>query len=135
MKHYFVDTNVIIDMLADREGFADAASEVFDAAGRGEIRISVCALSYSTIYYILRRHSCREVALEALRELAGIVSVLPVDMTVIESAQKSDFSDYEDAIQYYSAMQDSSIDAIITRNPKDFKLSDLPVILPASIWQ
>lgn len=50
MKHYFVDTNVVIDMLADREGFADAASDVFDAAGRGEIKLSICALSYSTIY-------------------------------------------------------------------------------------
>lgn len=133
MKHYFVDTNVVIDMLADRDGFADAASEVFDAAGRGEIKLSVCALSYSTIYYILRRHSCKEVALEALRELTRTVSVLPVDSHVIQSALSSEFSDYEDAIQYYSAMQDSSIDAIITRNPKDFKLSDLPVILPTSI--
>lgn len=133
MKHYFVDTNVVIDMLADREGFADAASDVFDAAGRGEIKLSICALSYSTIYYIVRRHSCREVALAALKELTRIVSVLPVNIHVIESALESDFSDYEDAIQYYSAVQDSSIDAIITRNPKDFKLSNLPVILPTAI--
>ncbi len=133
MKHYFVDTNVVIDMLADREGFAEAASEVFDAAGRGEIKLSICALSYSTIYYILRRYSCKEVALDALKELIRTVSVLPVDVHVIKSALESDFSDYEDAIQYYSAMQDSSIDAIITRNPKDFKLSTLPVMLPTSI--
>lgn len=133
MKHYFVDTNVVIDMLADREGFADAASDVFDAAGRGEIKLSICALSYSTIYYIVRRYSCREVALAALKELTRIVSVLPVNIHVIESALESDFSDYEDAIQYYSAVQDSSIDAIITRNPKDFKLSNLPVILPTAI--
>ena len=53
MKHYFVDTNVVIDMLADREGYADAACELFDAAGRGEVHLSICALSYSTIYYIL----------------------------------------------------------------------------------
>ena len=50
MKHYFVDTNVVIDMLADREGYADAACELFDAAGRGEVHLSICALSYSTIY-------------------------------------------------------------------------------------
>ena len=53
MKHYFVDTNVVIDMLADREEYADAACELFDAAGRGEVHLSICALSYSTIYYIL----------------------------------------------------------------------------------
>ena len=52
MKHYFVDTNVVIDMLADREGYADAACELFDAAGRGEVHLSICALSYLSLIHI-----------------------------------------------------------------------------------
>ena len=71
--------------------------------------------------------------MDSLKELTRTVSVLPVDVHVIESALESDFSDYEGAIQYYLAMQNSSIDAIITRNPKDFKLSSLPIILPTAI--
>jgi len=130
MKHYFVDTNVVIDMLANRDGFADAASEFFDSAGRGEINVSVCALSYSTIYYILKKYSGRDNALQCLRDLSEYVSVLPVNNSVIQQALCSEFSDYEDAIQYYSALQDSSIDAIVTRNAKDFALSRLPVLLP-----
>ena len=69
MKHYFVDTNVVIDMLADREGYADAACELFDAAGRGEVHLSICALSYSTIYYILRKYAGKENAISSLRDL------------------------------------------------------------------
>lgn len=133
MKHYFVDTNVILDMLADREGFADAASAIFDAAGRNEIRLSICALSYSTIYYILRRFIGREKALQSLRELSKCVSILPVNQTVIQMALNSNFPDYEDAIQYYCARQDSTIDGIITRNLKDFKLSEIPVLSPPKV--
>ena len=133
MKHYFVDTNVILDMLADREGFADAASAIFDAAGRNEIRLSICALSYSTIYYILRRFIGREKALQSLRGLSKCVSILPVNQTVIQMALNSNFPDYEDAIQYYCARQDSTIDGIITRNLKDFKLSKIPVLSPKEV--
>ena len=132
MKHYFVDTNVILDM-PDREGFADAASAIFDAAGRNEIRLSICALSYSTIYYILRRFIGREKALQSLRELSKCVSILPVNQTVIQMALNSNFPDYEDAIQYYCARQDSTIDGIITRNLKDFKLSEIPVLSPQKV--
>ena len=133
MRHYFVDTNVILDMLADREGFADAASAIFDAAGRNEIRLSICALSYSTIDYLLRRFFGREKALQSLRELSKCVSILSVNQTVIRMALKSNFPDYEDAIQYYCARQDSTIDGIITRNLKDFKLSEIPVLSPKEV--
>lgn len=130
MKHYFVDTNVVIDMLADREGYADAACELFDAAGRGEVYLSICALSYSTIYYILRKYAGKENAISSLRDLTDYVSILPVDAEVIRKALYSEFSDYEDAIQHYSALQDASVEGIITRNIKDYKYSDIPVLLP-----
>ena len=121
MKHYFVDTNVVIDMLADREGYADAACELFDAAGRGEVHLSICALSYSTIYYILRKYAGKENAISSLRDLTDYVSILPVDAEVIRKALYSEFSDYEDAIQHYAALQDASVEGIITRNIKDYR--------------
>ena len=130
MKHYFVDTNVVIDMLADREGYADADCELFDAAGRGEVHLSICALSYSTIYYILRKYAGKENAISSLRDLTDYVSILPVDAEVIRKALYSEFSDYEDAIQHYAALQDASVEGIITRNIKDYRYSDIPVLLP-----
>ena len=69
MKHYFIDTNVVIDMLADREGFADAASAIFDAAGRGEIKLSICALSFTNIYYILRKSIGKEQSINYISQI------------------------------------------------------------------
>ena len=131
MKHYLVDTNVVLDMLADRQGVSDAACEVFDAAGRGEIKLSMCALSYSNIYYILRKQLGHSATIESLQTLSESVSILPVDEYVIQQSLKSGFQDYEDAIQYYSAIQDSSIIGIITRNAKDFRQSKLPILEPS----
>lgn len=106
MKHYFVDTNVIIDMLADREEFADAASELFDAAGRCEICIHISSLSYANVYYIVRRYLGHDKTIESLKALSDYVTILPVTEKVIRQALSSEFNDFEDAIQYYSAIQD-----------------------------
>lgn len=133
MKHYFVDTNVVIDMLADREGFAEAASCLFDAAGRGEIKVSVCALSFSTIYYILRRSIGREQSIKYLSQLTEYVSVASVDENMIYQALQSGFPDFEDAIQYYSALNCGNIEAIVTRNTRDFTHSSLPVKTPQEV--
>lgn len=130
MNHFLVDTNVVIDMLASRPDFADAACAVFDAAGRGEIRVSICSLSFSNIYYILRRHIGKQQAIESLRLLNTFVNITPVNKTVIDLALYSEFNDFEDAIQYFSALQNITIDGIITRNGKDFAPSEIPVLDP-----
>jgi len=96
----------------------------------GEVYLSICALSYSTIYYILRKYAGKENAISSLRDLTDYVSILPVDAEVIRKALYSEFSDYEDAIQHYAALQDASVEGIITRNIKDYRYSDIPVLLP-----
>lgn len=133
MKHYFIDTNVVIDMLADREGFADAASAIFDAAGRGEIKLSICALSFSNIYYILRKSIGKEQSIYYLSQISEYVSITSVDNNIIFQALFSKFSDFEDGIQYFSALSCGDIDAIVTRNTKDFTLSKIPVKTPQEI--
>ena len=87
----------------------------------GEVHLSICALSYSTIYYILRKYAGKENAISSLRDLTDYVSILPVDAEVIRKALYSEFSDYEDAIQHYAALQDASVEGIITRNIKDYE--------------
>ena len=130
MKHYFVDTNVIIDMLANRREFADAASDLFDAAGRREICLYISSLSYANVYYIVRRYLGHDKTIESLKALSDYVTIVPVTGKVIGLALFSDFNDFEDAIQYYSAIQKKSVRYIVTRNIKDFKYSELPVIEP-----
>ena len=117
-------------MLANRAGFADAACAIFDKAEAGEIRISLCSLSFSNIYYIVRREIGHSATIDALKELLRVVDILSVDADVVIKSLNSEFKDFEDAIQYYSAEADVAIAGIITRNPKDFVHSEIPVISP-----
>ena len=126
-KHYLVDTNVVIDMLLDRED-ADAACAVFDGAERGEYYIHICALSFTTMFYSLRKILSREDRIDALTQLKEAMEVAAVDGNVIDMALKSGWKDFEDAVQNFSAVVDPQISAIITRNTKDFKDSSLEVV-------
>ena len=127
MKHYLVDTNVVIDMLLDRED-ADAACAVFDRAERGEYCLHICALSFTTMYYSLRKILSREDRINALTQLKEAVEIALVNENVIDMALNSGWKDFEDAVQNFSAVTDPDITAIITRNTKDFKESSLAVI-------
>ena len=127
MKHYLVDTNVVIDMILDRED-ADAACAVFDGAERGEYVLHICALSFTTLYYSLRKILTREQRIDALDQLREVLDVAYVGASVIDMALKSGWKDFEDAVQNFSAVADPQITAIITRNTKDFKDSSLEVV-------
>ena len=127
MKHYLVDTNVVIDMLLNRED-ADAACAVFDGAERGEYVLHICALSFTTMYYSLRKILTKEQRISVLMELSAALEVTQVNRKVIDMALNSGWSDFEDAVQNFAAVADSQVSAIITRNVKDFKASSLEVI-------
>ena len=126
-KHYLVDTNVIIDMLLDRED-ADAACAVFDGAERGDYSLHICALSFTTMFYSLRKILSIEDRINALTQLNEAMEVAAVDSKVIDMALNSGWKDFEDAVQNFSAVADHQISAIITRNTKDFKDSSLEVV-------
>ena len=127
MKHYLVDTNVIIDMLLDRED-ADAACAVIDGAEQGKYALHICSLSFTTMYYSLRKILTHEQRIAALSQLTEVLEVATVDKNVIDLALKSGWKDFEDAVQNYSAEANPDITAIITRNTKDFCKSKLEVI-------
>ena len=134
MKHYLVDTNVVIDMILDRED-ADAACAVFDGAERGEYALHICARSFTTLYYSLRKILTREQRLDVLNQLREALDVAYVGASVIDMALKSGWKDFEDAVQNFSAVADPQISAIITRNTKDFKESSLEVVDSISFLQ
>jgi predicted nucleic acid-binding protein len=126
-KHYLVDTNVVIDMLLDRED-ADAACAVFDGAERGDYYLHICALSFTTMFYSLRKVLSREDRINALTQLKEAMEVAEVNGNVIDMALKSGWKDFEDAVQNFSAVANPQISAIITRNTKDFKDSSLEIV-------
>ena len=134
MKHYLVDTNVVIDLLLDREG-ADAAAALLDGAERGDYQLCLCSLSYTNIYYSLRKYLSHKERIDCLTQLGEVLHTAPVDGQVISMALQSGWRDFEDAVQYCAAVSSKIMDGIITRNEKDFLLSDIPVINPSTFMK
>ena len=130
MREFFVDTNVLIDLVVENEPDTTYASELFFLAEEKSIVMNICAMSFNNVFYIVKKRLGREKAKTAIKQISDITKCLPVDHVVIKHAMLSQFRDFEDAIQYFSAFQIPKCEAIITRNAKDFKLSDIPVICP-----
>lgn len=131
MKYVFMDTNVVIDFLANRQPFSFDAARLFDHAVNGNIKILISAVSYNNTYYVLRQSLPNVTTIRLLEELSDLSEIADVTDTVIRQSLKTDFKDYEDAIQYYCALSVPGISFIVTCNTKDFKKSKLPVLTPA----
>ncbi len=130
MKHLFLDTNVIIDFLADRKPFSDKAALIFDQAVAGKLKIYLSAVSYNNIYYILRQSFSNNDTIKLLNQLNEMTEIADVTKAIIKQALRSEFKDFEDAIQYHCALSLSKLDMIITRDTKDYKKSAVPVMNP-----
>ncbi len=130
MKNVFIDTNVIIDFLADRKPYSEYAEILFQLAKDKRINIYVAAISFNNTYYILRQVTSHTRALKLISEFEEYVKIQETNTIILKKAMKSGFNDFEDAIQYYSAKQLNKIDIITTRNLKNFKKSEIPVLSP-----
>ena len=135
MKSLFLDTNIIIDLLARREPFYKSAAQLFSLADKMQLQLCVSALTFANTNYILLREKKPEEAKLILRKLKLIVKVISLDDKIIGlSLNDSDFKDYEDALQYYSALENGN-DMIITRNLKDFQKSKIPALTAEQFLQ
>jgi len=123
----FVDTDVIFDLLAKREPFYKYAAKLFTNADKQELTICVSSLCFGNLNYILSKQKSTTEARKILARFKVLVEVVPFDDKVIELALNSDFKDFEDAVQYYCAIE-NGIKVLITRNLKDFKHAKIPVL-------
>lgn len=125
----FLDTNVVLDLLGEREPFYASAAKIATLADKGNVNLIVSALSYSTIFYLLSKFEDSEAVKEKLRKFKVIVETSDLTDRIINKGLSSKFTDFEDALQYHCAIKlDCNI--LITRNEKDFKGSDIPVMTP-----
>jgi len=127
MEKLLVDTNIIIDLLSKREEFFHEAQELFTIADNNKVELFVSALTFANTHYLLSKYQKLDQARKTLIKFKVLVKVSPLDDKIVELALVSDFKDFEDAIQYHTALE-NEVDIIITRNKKDFKNSKLPVM-------
>ncbi len=130
MNRILIDADVILDFFFDRKPFADDAAKILAFCESKRITGYVTSVIVSNVYYLLRQTASHAKVIEKLNQLMNIIEVLTTDKNTIQMALNSGFKDFEDAIQSFSAENSGMVDAIITRNTRDYKNSALGVMTP-----
>lgn len=130
MKNVLIDIDVILDFFFDREPFSENAAQVLSLCEKKIVIGYITPVILSNVYYLLSQKGKQEKVIEKLKALVSFLEILNIDKNVIITALNSDFKDFEDALQNFSAEQNGTINTIITRNTKDYKKSNLGVITP-----
>lgn len=130
MKKVFVDTNILIDLLADRAPFSKFAIAIFDLAGQKKVKLFTSSHAFTTTHYLLKRHIGEKELRSVLLSLLEFIDLIAIDISIIKKSLLSNHKDFEDAIQMVAAGSVSEIDFIVTRNLKDFVTAGIPVLPP-----
>lgn len=130
MKRILIDTDVILDFFYDRKPFSDYSTIILSLCEQSKLEGYLTPVIISNVYYLLIKYSKHEKVIEKLKQLLTITEVLQMDKSVIEKAINSDFRDFEDALQNFAAVNNGKIEAIITRNIKDYRKSDIGTLSP-----
>lgn len=127
MAKVFVDTDIILDLLAGREPYYQYAAKLFSMADSGKIEICVSSLTFSNLNYILSKQFSVAQARKKLLTFKTLVTVLSVNEKVVDLALNSDFKDFEDALQYFTATE-FKVTTLLTSNLKDYKKAEIAVL-------
>ena len=125
----FLDTNVVIDVIAAREPFVADSRAIFNLCETGKAEGSISALTLCTVSYVLRKFVSPGTMRTKLSELRNILSPIDLSVSLLDKAISSSISDFEDAVLFYTAVY-SEADYIITRNVKHFPQDNIPVLTP-----
>lgn len=127
MEKVFIDCDICLDLLAERMPHYEPAAMLFTLADQGKLELHVSSLIFSNLHYLLSRQFSQTEARRILNKFKVLVTVVAVDEKIIDLALTSDFKDFEDAIQYYAAIQ-NNIDTLLTRNLKDYRQARISVM-------
>lgn len=129
MKKIFLDTDVILDFIMKREPFHLASSSILELAKQDAVKVYASASCFTNLYYVFRKIAGGNKAKQAISSMLLYLNILDVNGHVIKISLESSFSDFEDAVQYYTAIN-NKMDILVTRNISDYILDDIPVMLP-----
>jgi len=104
MNNFFLDADIVIDVLMAKKPFVEISSEIFRLAENNKVNLFISALSYWNIYYIIKKSNSHENAIEILKELSNYITAINVGQEIITLSINSSFNDFEDSIQYHSAI-------------------------------
>jgi predicted nucleic acid-binding protein len=130
MDKVLIDTDVILDFFFDREPFPEFATEIFNLCEENKIKGFTTPVIICNVYYLLRKSAKHEIIIEKIKQLLNIIDIVKMDKEVVFGALNSNFKDFEDALQNFSAIENREIKIILTRNIKDFKKSKLAILTP-----
>lgn len=130
MKRILIDSDVILDLLLDRKPFCEDSLTLIYACEKKQLQGFVTPVIIANVYYIFRQKASHATVTEQLKLLLKIITILAMDQKQVFAALDSKFTDFEDALQYFSAIHSNKVDGIITRNTNDYKKSALPVFTP-----
>ena len=130
MNKILIDTDVILDFFFDREPFSNQATSIFNLCEKRLVLGFITPVTVSNVYYLLRKTAKHEKVVESLKMLMSIMDISTVNKESLLEALNSDFKDFEDAIQNFSAQFENEIKVIVTRNIKDYKASSLSIMTP-----
>ncbi len=129
-----IDTNIILDVALERQPYFVDSDQVLSLAEHNQIEGYISASTFGDLYYIIRKDKGRESAVEFLRQISSFCQIATIDQAVISMALTVNFRDFEDAIQYSSSVI-NRLDAIVTRNPRDFAVSAPQILTPNQLIQ
>uniref|UniRef100_UPI004048EF8C type II toxin-antitoxin system VapC family toxin n=1 Tax=Flavobacterium sp. TaxID=239 RepID=UPI004048EF8C len=130
MDKVLIDTDVIMDFFFDRKPFSKHATKLINLCAEKQVQGFTTPVIISNVYYLLRKTAKHDVIIEKIKQLLTIIEIVKMDKNAVMNALDSDFIDFEDALQNFSAIENGEIKIILTRNLKDFKKSALEILTP-----
>ena len=130
MDKVLIDTDVILDFFFDRKPFANYSTEILNLCEENKLYGFITPVIISNVYYLLRKTAKHDIIVEKIKQLLSIIEIIKMDKNAVINALNSEFKDFEDALQNFSAIENGEIKVILTRNIKDFKKSELAILTP-----
>ena len=130
MDKVLIDTDVILDFFFDRKPFAKYSTEILNLCEENKLYGFITPVIISNVYYLLRKTAKHDIIVEKIKQLLSIIEIIKMDKNAVINALNSEFKDFEDALQNFSAIENGEIKVILTRNIKDFKKSELAILTP-----
>lgn len=135
MKKYFLDTNILLDFLGNRQPFGKYALQILNKGRLKEWELWTSDNSITTSYYIIGREIGEKDARMKIGKLLNYIEIQPVGKPELQTALISRFKDFEDGVQHFCALSIENINGFITRNQKDYKHSQIRIYSPEELFE